>query len=779
MRSGADPGVGQVVGGAERIDRWLAPCVALVSLALFAALAWPMLSGRVYGGDDLTLFHLPMRWFYWNSLHNGDSFDWLPDILCGFYLTGEGQAGTYHPVHLLLYRWLAFPAAFNLEVWLSYPAMFAGMVLLLSRSALGETKEFAATSPDRRSGVHAEGLPPHAAMFGAMLFTFSASCALHFIHMNAIAVVAHLPWLLWAIDVGVRAERERHRVLAFAAIAALTASTLLCGHPQYVWICFVAELFWLWLANWIASDAGTARAGLRGATRTVLRFGVAKFVGALIGAIQLLPTLDHLLHSQRHETTGGVANHGALHPLNVVQFLAPYVLPARVEGLNTHEFGAYAGVVPVVLMVWLCSQRAGLGPARRPLLAVALFGATAFLLSLGGYGGIYGLLTLLPGIGEFRLPARYLLLVHLATAILAAAALARLPSGIHAGPQAAWPGGWKLAAFSAALTLELRLLLPLERLGSPLGAAIGPLLFVVAIAVFTLALRGVRIATPLLIVLTAADAGTYGMSYAVWPGARRLEAILANLPPPPSTAVRLATFQPDEKGMFTGNQWIMRGWRLSDGYAGLLPPDRLDRRTLAGLRMSNTGFVLRRGDEPPVDGLDVVDKQMDGVPDPLPRLRLATRAIVSATPTDDANSLAAESLATTALVDDAMSLEGPAGEARFRSDRPGALEIEVHAPHRQLLVIADRYHEGWRALVNGSPVGVHRVDGDFMGVPVDAGESAVRLTFEPSSLRYGKALSLTGLVALALMLGGGVLRTRDAKRRPREDLHRAPERPVA
>ena len=37
-------------------------------------------------------------------------------------------------------------------------------------------------------------------LFGGLVFTFCGFNLLHFVHVNAIAVVAHMPWLLYAID---------------------------------------------------------------------------------------------------------------------------------------------------------------------------------------------------------------------------------------------------------------------------------------------------------------------------------------------------------------------------------------------------------------------------------------------------------------------------------------------------------------------------------------------------------------------------------------------------
>src|SRR5687768_7660153 len=131
--------------------------VALSSLALFAALCAPALCGLVYTADDLGAFHLPLRDFYARALANGDSFDWCPGLFGGFYLTGEGQAGTYHPLHWALYTWLPLTWAWNLECVLSYAFMFAGVSLFMRRRGFGSAEY----------------------LFAAMAFTFCGFNLLH------------------------------------------------------------------------------------------------------------------------------------------------------------------------------------------------------------------------------------------------------------------------------------------------------------------------------------------------------------------------------------------------------------------------------------------------------------------------------------------------------------------------------------------------------------------------------------------------------------------------
>ena len=112
---------------ANRAERDFFSWALLAARVLLAALAWPFFAGRVYMGGELGDFHLPARAFYAQQLARGEPFDWMPDIFAGFYLTGEGQAGTYHPLHWLLYRFLPLRTALGWEYLSSYPILAVGM----------------------------------------------------------------------------------------------------------------------------------------------------------------------------------------------------------------------------------------------------------------------------------------------------------------------------------------------------------------------------------------------------------------------------------------------------------------------------------------------------------------------------------------------------------------------------------------------------------------------------------------------------------------------------
>ena len=147
---------------------------------------------------------------------------------------------------------------------------------------------------------------------------------------------------------------------------------------------------------------------------------VALGCGLLLGAVQLLPTVDALANSARRSADVAFAYTGSLHPLNLIQLVAPYTFPHRVIGENTHELGLYVGAVPLMLVAWLVARRASLGPLRPLATAAGVFAVVALLMALGRYGVLYRLQALLPIVGSFRYPCRYLVLFQLAVAVLAA-----------------------------------------------------------------------------------------------------------------------------------------------------------------------------------------------------------------------------------------------------------------------------------------------------------------------------------------------------------------------
>ncbi len=759
-----------------------------MALLLILALAVPWLAGGVYTGDDLGAFHLPIRAFFAEQLARGEPFDWMPQLYCGFYLTGEGQAGTYHPVHWLLYRFLPLGTALGAELLLSYPWMFFGTWLWLRRWA-GRND---------------------AALLGALVFTFSGFNLLHFVHPNAVAVVAHVPWLLWAIDVALR-EASPHRVTAaLGAVALLTGSQLLLGYPQYVWFSLVAELAcagFLLVAfrdePRIGCDGCPSCADCVGCEGRVWHWlAIAKGCGLLLGGVQLLPTLDALTQSVRQSPDTALANYGSLQPWNLLQLVAPYFYTGRVLGGNTHELTAYAGAVPLMLAVWFLVRRKALGRPGRLATAAGVFGLAAVMMAVGKYGVLYQVQTVFPLINRFRFPCRYLVLFQLAVAVLAAigftalvrdcqrssAVKGRANPQDHAAHEQRIRRGteslWVMVGVAAAVAFSGILLQ-----GDPLvaglpGVLAGPALLAAAALLMSMAARGQRWALPCLVVMAAADLGWYGMSYAVYPGVQTVDEVAALADAPPggserdrhsglsgSGRVLASGFPIDRRGMRRGNEIILCGWRRADGYAGLEPRQQLDWSEVPSLRVAGVSWVHRDRRTASIAGLRAHGGGWLEVPEPLDRVRLVSRVVSGE---DAARHLADVDIQSTAVADVPLALPPcRPGSVQVLVDRPGRLRIRCDCYGPQMLVVAESYHPGWQARVDKEPQPVFRLNGDFMGCPVGPGRQEVELRFQPASLQYGRWASFagTGLLGLSLVCFAGrvgTTRKRSGSREKRE-----------
>ncbi|MEN6451987.1 MAG: hypothetical protein ABFC96_15975 [Thermoguttaceae bacterium] len=768
---------GSPADGASRgLIRWTLVAGAL----LLAVLAWPLLAGRVYVADDLGAFHLPLRAYYAEQLAKGQPYDWMPGLYSGFFLTGEGQAGLYHPLHQALYRFLPFRTALGCEYLLSYPIMMLGVWLWLWRR-LGRAD---------------------AAAFGGLLFTFSSFNLLHFVHPNAVAIVAHIPWLLWAIDLVLTDSRRRRVMSATAFIALLTGSQLLLGYPQYVWLSLLCEVcyaaFLLWTNRYAARTGCDSRATCQGCvgctTQTWPRLIIAKGVGLLLGAVQLLPTLDAWRESTRIGADAGFASWGSLHPLNLLQLVSPYFLAGRVVEDNAHEFALYVGAVPLVLVAWLIARHRELGLLGPLVRAMAAFAVTALLLALGQYGPLYQLVCWLPVLRGFRLPCRYMVLFQLAAAALAAVGLilllreaararkrasqpppatasdltfAGVRGTLTVAPVAAcrrriWHGLWRdfwpvwcVVAISLAVAVLGVRLRNEPYMASLPGILAGPALIATAAALLVATARGHSFALVGLVMLAACDLGWYGMSAAVYPQSAKLQDYVASVRTPPGKPdgrVIASCLRSGEPGLHTGDQMTLLGWRRADGYSGLEPQRQLDYRLLPALRVAGVRWVHRDLSTTDIAGLKPYNTDWAEVPDPLPRVRLVSRCKASADPAADITAICPD---TTALTELPLTLPASRpGRATLIADRPGRLEIDVDCPAPQLLVVAESYHAGWQAIEDGCSRRTYRINGDFLGCLVDAGKHRVVLNFQPESLDRGWLTTCLGLAMVSVCFLG-------------------------
>ena len=684
--------------------RW---AVAVPLLLLFVPLVGPMLMRRVFAHTDIGIFHLPLRRMFAAALRDGDSFAWTSQMFNGFYVHAEGQLGAFHPLHLLLYRFVPLTVAFNLELVVSYVFAFTGAWLLLRRIGFGTLS----------TGM------------GAMAFAFSGFQLLHLGHPNAVAIAAHIPWLLLATDASLSASASS-RAKGAAGISLLTGSQVLLGYPQYLYLsAFACAIYAVvvrpsWRALWLPAVAGLA--------------------GLCVGAVQLLPTADLLAHSNRAMAQQEFRLTFSLHPLNLVQLWSPYALPSRVhatpEEMYVHEFGVYNGALCTVAVAWALLRR-----GRLPFLRITRFAgavcAVGTILALGKYGYVYTGMAMLPFL-PFRAPARHLLLVHLGLALFTAVMMEDLVRS--ARDRSAFQGIrvriavplW-LSAATAVLALTWWLAGNVSSTPPiyPASVLIGTGLMAVATLLVRDAARGVPAALLVIPMFLALDLGFWGYSYAWGSPPMPVGEIAALAPEPPGGSPPKSVHDADDKP--TINYWLLRDVRVARPYVGLAPQFALPLSDTA-LRVAGVEWV-RHG------------TRWRQVESPMPRLRVVPFTRVSQDPAADIDSIRIED---TALVDRRIDppLARPADvSVSLVADRPGRLEIDVDTPQHALVAITESYHSGWTAEAGGAQAVTLPLYGDYLGVLAPAGRYRLTLRFDPQSLRYGGYLSGAGVLATALL----------------------------
>ncbi len=717
----------------ERGVLWASLVVSAVALAWMGR---AFVTGQIPFTGDLLHWNYPIRDFYSDAIAKGQHAWWMPTLFGGFDVAGEGQLGVSHPLHWLLYRSLPLDRAFVLELVTPYAVAFAGMWLFLKRSC-GEAL----------------------AACGAMLFTLSGFLLSHGVHMNMVGVVAHVPWLLWLCDL-LFAHNAR-RALTSAIIALVVGSQVLLGHPQALfWSCLLVSSYALVL-TWTSG---------RSQLSAVLWLTAAFVLGAGMGSGQLLSTWYEAQRSTRPVDDLAFATSFSLPPSQLLQLIAPYLFWGRVLRWNeaaaaNDEFAVYAGAVTLTLAVWwLASGRSGdTRTARIDRVAwwgfaVAVIGAW---LATGSYGRLYYLQTWLPIVGEFRAPVRYMLFVHLGTALMAVAALARLTMPVQAR-RGTW-AAWTLALLSVLVAAAARNRQAASEAATMASVVVGPALFLAAAALVTRASRGARAALVGLVLLAGVDQALYGLAGVIgWQDfVTRAEAVAlldehpANIPPGDGRVAR---------GGFP-DLHVLGGYRLIDGYAGLTPTKALDYRSPSALRVAEVKYAhvnFFEGREVP--GAQRLSKGWLKLPDPLPRARLVTDARVSRDPRVDIENI---DIDRTVLVSRLLDLSlGALGTAAITRDDPGDIAVTTTSGGTALMVISESFDDGWVARVDGQPARVEQVNGDFMGVVVPAGSHTVALAFRPPYYDVGRTIGYASLVVTLLIALFSLRRFRTGISRP-------------
>jgi hypothetical protein len=747
-----------------RIPPRVAPLALAALVVAWWASAWAREGSQL--PLDLFLYFFPTYHNVYGRIAAGELPLWNPYQLCGIPWIGTLQAGVFYPAHAVYLVLSPFVGLAVLHV--------AHLVLVaLTMAALA-----------RRLGLGAAG-----ATVAAAVFTLRGRIPFAMVSPVYLEAAAWFP--LGALGVVDVVQGRSRRGVCLLALA--TGMSLLAGYPQTT-----VYAAYTWAALWLALLV-EERPGWRAGGAAALAFAAAIVLGALVAGVQLAPGLEHALVGTR-------ATRG-LDMATMWAWLTPAWPQLAYQAISGSAF-AYGVVALGVLPAALAH------PRRRVTAAgVLLLAGLAGVVSLGAGWSLFRLFLMLPAVGWFRNPDRLLVVTDFSLALAAAVGVDAMAGVVaDAGRRRVAPA-LALVGTAAVVAAAWRGFAPASEMPTVLAFAAAVLVVVLAAAA-----RGARVpAAGLLAVLAVAEivhhpwldyrlpyAADWHTVYEPWEEQLRGLAWMAQhdrawiygtgLQPP--IALKLAATY----GFRTISDYEPLNLRRQGEYFTYFATEATTPSQPGDIYMGDVRSLT-----PPVGTeypearrrlLDLaavrffaVPGSMIGKPEVarfttaggfvrqrLPRFGLwenphaLPRAFVTyaarPAPSDPAALLEAISDEDfDPLVE--SYVEGDAGLAPATSDTPrGAaasivrddpetVEIDAALDRPGLVVLADSFYPGWRAVEDGVPVPVLAVNHLFRGVPAPAGVHHVRFEYRPASVLVGAAATLAGLVATALLAVGG------------------------
>jgi hypothetical protein len=712
-------------------------------LAILGAASYVVLSrlgerGEGWPAFDVYGYFYPNILYALRSLAAGSGLLWNPHQSCGQPFFAISTVGLLYPANVLF---LLLSPSTGLR-----GVLFANLVVG-GVGAWALAREL--------------GLATEAALAGTLAFMLGGTAVGVTVWTPTVqAAYVWMPVALLFCERLVRRGRLRDGLWLGLALA----MALLPGHPQFTLLS--CELVCLRLV-WGLGDARERR-HMRTAAAGVL---LALVVMILLTAVQYLPAMELAAQSVRG-ASGPTISPGSRMSWDDLT-----------RGVRLHTVQVPFTVVPGFVAAAALANRTRWRDALFYTLAAGLFLALAF----GDATPLGRLYAATPLGGAFRMPVRSAYVTGFCLSVLTGIAVDVLIRGswlavaLAAAALAAcriWIGEFNVAEWSLAATLLAG--------GSMAAAARPPRLMGNALVVGAVALAFVLVPTWTLQRYLPDDDAALGAHTEVF---QRLHARLT-----PQDRVHLARatgdvgFEEKTATLFDLRATTDYEGQLSRTYAEYLTmlrtgqplrdlnqviyPARWDPGTVRWplLRLAaaryfavppELDFPVDTGGNPlvPLDGDTNV--HVYEYPDALPRTYYVPRVDVVTDAGARLERLAAgvEDPRHVALVE-ATPPSGFVGEAgneltaaaRFVTDDPEHVAIELDAPERGFLFLADQYFPGWLATVNGRTVPIQRANHAFRLVEVPRGRVRVEFRYQPARVWTGAIISVMTLVGVAVAL---------------------------
>jgi len=393
--------------------------------------AWRL--GGVSALEDDLIYYLPIRAFVGQTVHTGQWPLWNPLAGMGRSLAADPQAGLWYPF-TYLFAVLAPLVAYPVTVAAHFAIAGGGMYRFLR-----------ALRHDWR-----------AAFVGAVAFQFCGFLVAHRVHLTMLQAAASLPWLLFAWQRFADTGRYRH----FALASVVLGLQLLVQHVQITLIGLAL------LTAYVICLLVPKRRGL------LAWYPAGLVVGVMLGALQWWPTWLHLGRSLRGTPAYHLFVENSWWPTSAVMWLFPMLLGVRTPNLwdqpwwgPSHfcEQFVYGSILVFILVgASLRMLRAGRPNGPRGWNGEVCFWwaamGAALLVALGRFSPVTPWLFEIPFYQSLRVPARWILVVSVAMAVLASMMLSAVlsrPASEQAKRAVRWSALRLLPACAAVCLLAM------------------------------------------------------------------------------------------------------------------------------------------------------------------------------------------------------------------------------------------------------------------------------------------------------------------------------------
>lgn len=385
--------------------------IGLFFVAMPMAMLYPLWGNPVSAGEDDAGYYWPLRVLVGEALRDGRAPLVNRYEAMGMPLMADPQSAVLH-APTWLFAVLDAQRAYSLSIFIAFSLAGGGTYLYLRRLGLGR--------------------PP--AMLGATVFMFSGFMVGHRVHLSVLHTAAMLPWGLWGVEMlGCRPWR------AMAILSAAVFTAIAAGHwPTLVHMGLIGGAYLL----------------LRGRPlgRAALVAAAAVLLAGAMSMAQLSMTHELLGQTTRQRIGYAMLGENSFFPLAGVLAMFPLLMGSRTPGFYPQSYWGpwhlcemlgYVGLLTLVLAMgairWLWRKPKpnvpagdGLAPplgleaaqSLRPVVrAWTWLAAGAGVWMLGYYLPTYKLIHMLPVLGVMRCPARMVVGVDMALAVLAAVAV--------------------------------------------------------------------------------------------------------------------------------------------------------------------------------------------------------------------------------------------------------------------------------------------------------------------------------------------------------------------